>query len=416
MSSQNTLTRWRIRYREARTHAVITACLLSISAAVLCVSPGDRYLTGELKGGDFIHFYTLGHLAFQGVYPGVKDFESMYSHQVQLLPASSPNYYLPVYPPQTGILFAPLSLLPYRAAATLWMLVVMITYGAIVSVSWKTVQDALRDRVFVAAAAAAFPPIWFLALNGQTTILPLLAFFLGWLALRSNRKFLAGLAFGLLSIKPQFALVLACVVLFTAQWRILLGGLCSVSIQLSAAAGIFGIQALSTYIVTIKSVPQLQSFLEPKPWRMHSFRSITNLIPDMPGTLLWLLISAMVIAVVVSVWRMRTDYSVGLGLTVLGSVLVSPHLFMYDTTVLVLPLIWLGGFVERERPTWRTEYWHCVYFLFVFLLFPTARFLQVQFSVLLMAWLFWRVASHVHTSSRHAAARDRCRALVGCNA
>jgi hypothetical protein len=394
----------------------MTACVLSVSAAVLFISPGDRYLTGELKGGDFIHFYTLGHLAFQRVYPGVTDSESMYSRQVQLLPASSTEHYLPVYPPQAGILFAPLSLLPYKAAFTLWMLVVMITYGAIVSVSWKSVQDALRDRVFVAVAAVAFPPIWFLALNGQTTILALLAFFFGWLALKSNRKFLAGLAFGLLSIKPQFALVLACVVLLTAQWRILLGGLCSVGIQFSAVVWMFGIQALSTYIATIKTIRHLHELLEPKPWRMHSLRTITTLIPDTPALLLWLLMSAIVVAVVVSVWRIRTDHSAGFGLTVLGSALVSPHLFVYDATVLVLPLIWLGGFVEREQPIWRTEFWHCVYFLFVFLLFPTARFLPVQFSVLLMAWLFWRVASHIHTSSRRIAIRDRCMALVDCNA
>ncbi len=41
---------------------------------------------------------------------------------------------------------------------------------------------------FVAFAAAAFPPFWNLVVNGQNTIIPLLAFFLAWRALESNRR------------------------------------------------------------------------------------------------------------------------------------------------------------------------------------------------------------------------------------
>ena len=118
------------------------------------------------------------------------------------------------------------------------------------------------------------------------------------------------------------------------------------------------------------------------------------------------MICATVIAIVVWVWRTRAELNTRLGMLVLGTVLINPHLFVYDASVLVLALLWLGALVEGERPSWRAAYWHVVYFLFVFFLVPTARLLYVQFSVLLMAWLFWRVAHGILNAESARYARD----------
>jgi hypothetical protein len=372
--------------------------MMWVGAIIAFSAPGDRYLTGDLKGADFIHLYTIGHLAFEGEYPRVRNVDQMHARQVELVPASATEYYLPVYPPQAALLFAPFTRLPYRAAVSVWFLALITGYAAIVSITWRSVRDVLPDRRFVAAAAAAFPPFWFLVLAGQTAIIPLLGFFLAWLALRANRPFLAGLAFGLLSLKPQFAIVLSFVVVFTAQWRMLLGGLCSIALQMSAVIAILGVQALRSYFDTIMAMPHIERFLEPDPWRMHSLRTITNLVPGTPGHVLWFLISAAVTAIVVWVWRSRAKLTTRLGMLVLGTVLVNPHLFLYDAIVLVLPLLWLGALVENERPLWRMAYWHAIYMLFVFFLFPTARLFFVQFSVLLMLWLFCRVAKGIRAA------------------
>ena len=201
-----------LRYLETRTHAFIAAGLVWVAALVLLATPGDRYPTGDLKGADFIQLYTLAHLAFEGEYPRVEHSDRMHARQVELVPASATEYYLPVYPPQAALLFAPFRYLSYRAAVYVWVLILIAGYAAIVSSAWRSVRDVFPDRWFVAAAAAAFPPFWLLVLFGQTTIVPLAGFFLAWLALKADRPFLAGLAFGLLSIKPQFAILLTFVV------------------------------------------------------------------------------------------------------------------------------------------------------------------------------------------------------------
>jgi hypothetical protein len=84
---------------------------------------------------------------------------------------------------------------------------------------------------------------------------------------------------------------------------------------------------------------------------------------------------------------------VRLGLLIVATVLVSPHLTIYDATVLALPLLWLGAWVGTEpRADRPAMYWSTVYWLFVTLLLPTALLIRVQISVLILGWLFLTVS------------------------
>ena len=132
---------------------------------------------------------------------------------MELLPESAREIYPPVYPPQAAVLFAPMSGLSYQRALLIWSLITIAGYVLIVWSVWRAVADRLPDRTFLVAAAAAFPPFWSLILHGQVTVILLVAFWAGWLALERHRHWLAGFAFGLLAIKPQFGIPLAIVVL-----------------------------------------------------------------------------------------------------------------------------------------------------------------------------------------------------------
>ena len=88
-----------------------------------------------------------------------------------------------------------------------------------------------------------------------------------------------------------------------------------------------------------------------------------------------------------------------MGVLVLGSMIVSPHVVAYDVAVLAAPLVWLGGWFEsssQNSPALRRQSRVAIYALFIFLLVPTARFVPLQLSPLLMLWLL------------HAASRRRC--------
>jgi glycosyl transferase family 87 len=388
---------WTVHYKEARGHATLCAFLLWTSAIVFAATGhGYRSIAGPLKGADFVHFYTLGHLAVAGRIDQLYDADAQYDLQTTLVPESKGDRFLPVYPPQTALLFAPFSIWSYGTSALLWALTTIVLYAWIVRATWKRSWAAVPDGTFVLLAAAAFPPFWNLVLFGQTTLLPLLAFYLGWRALERRHPYWAGLAFGLLAFKPQFGLVLAAVVLACGEWAILAGALSSVMIQAGVVVLAMEPRVFWDLLAAVRSLPQITPMLEPKAQDMHSIRAVTGLLPAWAAAPAWLGVSLAVCYRAIRTWRTNAPVAVRVGVLVLASVLVNPHLTIYDATVLVLPLLWIGGWIETGEAKdldLRQVFWPAVYWLFVAFLVPIALLIKVQCSVFLMLWMFYRVSA-----------------------
>ena len=401
---------WVVRYKEARGHVLICALLLWAGAIVFAVSGhGYRSIAGPLKGADFVHFYTLGRMALTGSAAELYDADAQYRLQTTLVPDSKGDRFLPVYPPQTALLFAPYSMLSYGISVLLWALTTIAVYAWIVHETWKSSRRAIPDGRFVLMAAAAFPPFWNLVLYGQTTVVPLLAFYLAWRALQRRHAYLAGLALGMLAIKPQFGLVLAVVILAGGEWAMLAGAVTSVMLQAGVVALTMDPGVFWDLVATVKSLPQIAPALEPKPYDTHSIRSLTGLLPGWAATFAWAVMSLAVCYRSVQTWRSEAPLPVRLGVVVLASVLVNPHVNVYDATVLVLPFLWLGGWMEEHsagKPQGRIRFWSTVYWLSLAFLVPLAYLIKVQCSVLLMLWMFyqglnmavnWHAGSHQFT-------------------
>ncbi len=402
---------WRFSYREARAIALIVAIVLWMVAAVFVfATPGYRSIAGPLKGGDFVFFYALGAAARSGGPTLLYDTDRLHALQTTLLPESEPETYLPVYPPQIYLLYLPLSFLPYGTAALLWTFVIVAVYAWVVRATWQGSRDALPDGIFVAIAAAAFPPFWSLVLYGHNTIVPLVAFFLAWRALERGQTFLAGLAFGVLFLKPPFGVALAVVVLFNREWSILAGLALSAALQLVIVVGIFGTSVLLDYVNLMREVVTVEHLIEPEPFELHSIRAITRLLPDWLDTAVWIGASAIVLEKTLRVWRSAAPGAVRMGVLVLASVLVSPHLLVYDATVLVLPLLWVGAWLRRDpaaRTTLADRFWPLVCGLYASFILPFARIILVQVSVLLMLWLHMLLADTIVAMTGGSAKHSR---------
>jgi len=391
--------------RQARVHAIILAVIMWIFAiAVGTIGTGDRGFAGPLKGADFVQSYTLGHLAHDHQIDAMYDMRALHDAQAALVPASAADLYPAVYPPQVAALFAPVSGWSYQRALLVWTLLSIVGYVLIVWSAWRPVSDVLSDRPLVIAAAAAFPPFWSLVLHGQITVLVLAAFWLGWLALERGHRLVAGVAFGLLAIKPQFGIPLAMVVLIGREWPMLVGALASVVAQVAAASWVLGLEAFrlfvaATWSITLNNVDALEA----KPFLSHSLRTLTRLAPNWIGVPMWVALAAVVLWYTARVWRSDAPLRVRLGIVVLASVLVNPHLIIYDATVLVLPLLWFGAYMhEAERCPVAAPFWITVYWLFASLFAPTAAAIGLQVSVVLMVMLIVLVSRAVARAAAHA--------------
>jgi len=389
MALRDFTIRWPRSARQAKGHAILLAVFMWVAAlAVGFIGTSDRSIAGPLKGADFVHFYTLGHLVHSHQIAAMSDMVANHRTQTALVPASAPDLYPTVYPPQVAVLFAPVNGWSFQRALLVWSMINIALYALIVWSAWAAVKARLPDRVMVFAAVAAFAPFWNVVLYGQITMLILAAFWAGWLALERRQHLLAGIAFGLLAIKPQFGIPLAVVVLARREWAMLAGACLSVLAQLGAAWLVLGWEALEGFARTVPITLGHIDMMESKPFLSHSLRSLTRLAPNWIGIPLWLGLVTVVLWYTARVWRSEASIRIRVGTVILASVLVNPHLIIYDAAVLVLPLLWFGAFMqEPAQSEHATGYWRTVYWLLAAFFVPTAAAIGVQASVLLMAWL-----------------------------
>jgi hypothetical protein len=267
-------------------------------------------------------------------------------------------------------------------------------YGGTIWLAWWPTRAAIDWRL-LAAAAAAFPPFWSLILNGQTTTVPILAFSAAAIALRHGRKVLAGAALGLLFMKPQFGLMVAIVVLACREWSLLVGLAVSGVAQAGLVITLFGWAVLPQYVRVVLQFPSIYRALEPSIEQTHSLAVVTQLLPPPASTVAWLLTSSWVAWLTIRVWRSATTVNVRMAALIMGSVLLNPHVYLYDVSVLAVALVWIAGWLEtdaRGRSTVRAQWYLATYVLFVCLLAPTARIFWLQLSPFVVLWFLYSVA------------------------
>jgi hypothetical protein len=377
---------------------LVAIMMCAAGIMVFAIDRADRRLEGPLKGADFVQFYTLGHLASEHRVSAIYDITALHEAQVALVPESKTFLFPPVYPPQIPVLFAPVAGWSYHTALFAWSVLTIVGYALILWSAWKPVSAVLPNRSMLIVSAAAFPPFWMLVMYGQITILILAAFWAGWMALERGHRVLAGAAFALLALKPQFGIPLAVVVLARRDWAMLWGAVASVALQSAAVWIALGAEAFRGFASTLAVTFTNVDLLESKPIYSHSLRTLTRLVPNWIGMPLWIVAAVVVLWYTARVWKSEAPIRIRVGMVMLASVLVNPHAIVYDLTVLALPLIWFAAYVhEDERRRFAASFWKTVCWLFAALLVPTAEAIGIQVSVLLMVWLLVLIARAVLT-------------------
>src|SRR5882757_2336600 len=111
--------RW-LTVKRLRAYGLILAVSLWSLYVWNLATPGLRDRNGNLKGTDFLHFYTLGSLALDHRGADLYDMKAQATLAAQRVPEAAGIRYLPMYPPQVSILFAPFARLSYGWGLGLW--------------------------------------------------------------------------------------------------------------------------------------------------------------------------------------------------------------------------------------------------------------------------------------------------------
>jgi hypothetical protein len=161
---------------------------------------------------DFSAFYAAGALAFT---PEVTSLQAIVSFQdLRHLPITPW-----VYPAGLALVYVPLAWLPYELAAALH---VLLEAGALALAAWIGAPLLGMPRRWALVGTFAWAPAAAGVVSGQNVGLGLLLVVLGAWAMVRGRPWLAGLFVGLLAYKPQLAAPQAGTLLWRGVWRAVL--------------------------------------------------------------------------------------------------------------------------------------------------------------------------------------------------
>lgn len=295
--------------------------------------------TGHLATGlDFAMMYTGAKLASAGRWADayhLERFLGAYNSVTGLtLPAGAAVF---PYPPSTALALVPQTLLPLQSSLILWLTVSLVAF--VLSTRLLRIPPLAGAAILLLTA-----PAYMTIRLGQNTMFSLLIVSVALGLLRRGNRFAAGVAIGLLVLKPQLLIGFGLWWLMAPRTRIREGS--------GAVVGVLGVLIPSFAIA-------------PDAWRIYleSFSSLAappGMIPL--GSFSWLdfvrflfqghpaaslIVSAVGLTALIAglgyvLKEQTSDPELAFALAVLATVLLSPRIVVYDWLLLVVPgaVVW----------------------------------------------------------------------------
>ena len=317
----------------------LTLALSGILFALWC-----RYVFGSptllenaganFVGRDFYNKHTGGAAAWSGNAGWLYDMEAYTAHGRErgLL-----AHYSFSYPPHALFAFAPFGLLPYKAGLAAWALG---SFGAFALVL-RRLRDSVRPDIMLCALlcpAALISFFW-----GQTGLWAV-ALLGGGLLLCPTRPLLAGVLFGILTVKPQLGLMLAPMLLVTGQWKVIASASVTAISLVIASVFAFGVEPWVAYATDTAAFQMslaqgrigLFDYMVLTPYREVT---LVGGSPD-AAQLVQTAIALPLLGAALWVGR-RTDWQSACGIVLIVTCFISPYFAIYDLTLAALAMVML---------------------------------------------------------------------------
>ena len=277
---------------------------------------------------DFLNLYTGGALVRDGQLTEMHQVEVQLAKERELvpdIPQLIPFVRLPVY----GLLLTPLSMLPFGTAFWVWL----GFQSAMLLALWAWIAREVGGNGPL--WAALFAPAALGVAHGQDCVF-MAAVVLGvYVLLRRERDFAAGAVLGLGLIKFHLFLLWPLALIVQKRWRTMAGAAVTVAAELGISLLLAGPSGLRAYFALLLRDDLGQ--LMPSEERMLNIRSLLlNLgLDSMP--LEGICIAAVVVLMVWTCWK--APLWRWLAAVSVASLLVVPHVYGYDATLLLVPAV-----------------------------------------------------------------------------
>lgn len=323
-------THWLTRQR-LRAYPVIFLFAYLI-ASIIWLGSTQELMESAGKSADFIAFWAASHLSLNG--QAADAYNLLKIHAVEQQAVAGTEMFGWFYPPTFLLLVMPLASVPYPVAYTVFTLA---TLALFIMVMRKIAP--LPDAILL---LLAFPGTLINLMHGQNAFLTasLVALAMIWL---TSRPLLAGMCIGLLTVKPHLALLPPIALLCIGAWRPLLAACGTILMLILTSTLVFGMETWRACMDAIGLARQLNEN-GALPWHKMPSMFATAKQLGASQTLGYMLHACLglsaVLAMIVA-WRNTTDVRLRGTALAIATLMLSPHLFDYDTLWYALPIAWL---------------------------------------------------------------------------
>lgn len=339
-------------YRKATAAGL--AFLVCLEVMYFVLSPAPSFWIPSMDaigqtaiGRDFLNIWIGGRAALSD---GPAVFFDYWAYNVYLqafFGTGDLHHYFWSYPPHILLFIWPFGLMPYLAAFAAWSIIGYVTF--LLAASAGGIER--KHLLFVAVAPAVAVNLFF----GQNGFF-FAALLIGGLINLDRRPLLAGMLFGILTIKPQLGLLLPVMLVLTGRWRVIASAAATVLVLFAATSWLYCLDIWRDYLA--KVVP-MQRYLQENgdgllllqiPSAFYAGRLV-----GLPIRIDWILqavVSAAALAAVVwTYWKPRDPVLSG-ALLVTATFLFSPYTLNYDFVIFAWVLALLRqrpGLVQRDH-------------------------------------------------------------------
>ena len=317
-------------YAKLTVAAAVFFVVLELSYLAMAGLPplGKPWVDGTnfVLGRDFLNTWMGGRSVFGDGPAAWFDAASYNAALRDMLGAPYPEHFWS-YPPHVLLFIWPLGLMPYLPAYIAWCVIGGVLYVFACS------SAIPRERLLFLAVAPGTAVCVFFGQNGFYTA----ALLVGGLVCLDRRPILAGVLFGILTIKPQLGLLLPVMLLSERRWLTIAAAIVTTAVLVMATATLFGWNVWIEFWQ--KVVPQQQ-------WlTAHGGGLLLVMVSSvfygarlvhLPAGVAWALqaiTSALAVAALAWCYWKRRDPALSLALFVTATFLVTPYILNYDMVV-----------------------------------------------------------------------------------
>jgi hypothetical protein len=361
-------------------------------------------------GGDFSHYWTAASLALKGEPAAVYDYSRLGAAMENSFGMKIPLVW--IYPPVFLLMILPLALFPYLSALAVWLCFSLSGY--------LLVMSRLAPHPVTIWLALAFPATLQNCIHGQNGFLSA-ALLGGGLWLLDRNPGISGFLLGLLCFKPHLAALVPVALLAGRRWKALGAMAATISGLIVGSYLILGSSVWSAFFHNLPSSMKVLNSGELSGNVALLLQKMTTIFSAvlLVGGGFWaakvtqIVVALAAVTAVAWAWSREGSAAIRAAVLVLGILLFTPYEFVYDLTILALPLAWLG---------WEgyTRGWHRGEKTFLFLGWLTpifapliAKATHVQITPLLLMALMFLAMRRALQDSPEEATKEGVKVISG---